>query len=98
MVKEKFDINEDGVVSVKEAELVKLLHDIEVKTDKLESQRKMAWFSLTLIAAVTIFLFTPFISEGRIAALSDLLGLFYISCASITGAYVGVTAWMSRKN
>lgn len=98
MPQEKFDTNKDGIVTVGEAELVRLLHEIEVKEAKLESQKKMAWFSLTLIAIVTFVLFTPFIADDRIAVLSDLLGLFYISCAGITGAYVGVTAWMSRKN
>ena len=98
MEQERFDINKDGNVTVDEADLVKLLHEIEVKEAKLESQKKMALFSLTLIAVVTFVLFTPFIGDNRISALSDLLGLFYISCASITGAYVGVTAWMSRKN
>lgn len=98
MPQEKFDTNKDGIVTVGEAELVRLLHEIEVKEAKLESQKKMAWFSLTLIAIVTFVLFTPFIADARIAVLSDLLGLFYISCAGITGAYVGVTAWMSRKN
>ena len=45
----------------------------------------------------TVFLYTPFIKETRVAALSDLLGLFYIAQAGVVGAYIGVTAWMSRK-
>ena len=42
-------------------------------------------------------LFTPFVSESRVAALADLLGLFYIAQAGVVGAYMGVSAWMSRK-
>ena len=42
-------------------------------------------------------LFTPFVSERRVSALADLLGLFYISQAGVVGAYMGVSAWMSRK-
>ena len=42
-------------------------------------------------------LFTPFVSESRVSALADLLGLFYIAQAGVVGAYMGVSAWMSRK-
>ena len=97
MDKKELDLDKDGRVSTEEVDSAAILHEIDVKITKLESQRQMAWFSLSLIAIVTIFLFTPFISDTRVSALSDLLGLFYISCAGIVGAYVGVTAWMSRK-
>jgi hypothetical protein len=33
----------------------------------------------------------------RIEALSDISNLFYISGAGIVGAFMGATAWMSRK-
>ena len=33
----------------------------------------------------------------RVKALSDISNLFYISGAGIVGAYMGTTAWMSRK-
>lgn len=93
----KKDWNKDGSINEEDAAVAKIFHEIEVKNRKMESQKQMAWFSLLMIAVVTFLLFTPFVSESRVAALSDLLGLFYISCAGITGAYVGVTAWMSRK-
>jgi len=32
-----------------------------------------------------------------VSALADLLGLFYIAQAGVVGAYMGVSAWMSRK-
>ena len=91
------DLNKDGTVDNADAELAKAFNEIEIKNRKMESQKRMAWFSLFMIAIVTVFVFTPFVSETRVSALSDLLGLFYISCAGITGAYVGVTSWMSRK-
>lgn len=91
------DWNKDGMIDGKDADVSKVFNEIEIKNRKMESQKSMAWFSLIMIAIVTIFMFTPFVSDSRINALSDLLGLFYISCAGITGAYVGVTAWISRK-
>ena len=97
MDKKELDLDNDGKVSTQEVDAASILHEIDVKVTKLESQRQMAWVSLFLIGIVTFFLFTPLISDARVSALSDLLGLFYISCAGIVGAYVGVTAWMSRK-
>jgi len=42
-------------------------------------------------------LFSTAVTETRVAALADLLGLFYIAQAGVVGAYMGVSAWMSRK-
>jgi len=39
----------------------------------------------------------PFMSVERINALSDISNLFYLSGAGIVGAYMGTTAWMSKK-
>ena len=92
-----YDRNNDGNLSEREIELSQLLHDIEIKSKKLNAQKRMAWVSLVMIGLVTFALFTPAVSDSRIDVLSDLLAMFYISCAGITGAYVGVTAWISRK-
>jgi hypothetical protein len=40
---------------------------------------------------------TAIIPDSRVKALADLLGLFYIGQASVVGAYMGFTAYMSRK-
>jgi hypothetical protein len=47
--------------------------------------------------AFSIFLFLPIVSDNRVKALADLLGLFYIAQAGVVGAYMGATAWMSKK-
>ena len=44
----------------------------------------------------SILLYTPIISETRVNALGDILGLFYIAQAGVVGAYMGVTAWISK--
>ncbi len=82
------DLNKDGKVSEKEVDLL---------ARKMASQRRMAWVALSAIVIFTTVLFTPMVAETRVAALGDLIGLFYISMAGIVGAYMGVTAWMSRK-
>lgn len=91
------DYNKDGEIGEHEAALAKALRELAIKEEKLEAQEKMAWFCLILICCVTVFLFTPVISDSRIEVLSDVLSMFYIACSGIAGAYVGVTAWMSRK-
>ena len=45
----------------------------------------------------TIFLFTPFMSDSRVNALADLLGLFYIAQTGVVAAYMGATAYMAGK-
>jgi formate hydrogenlyase subunit 4 len=45
----------------------------------------------------TIFLFTPMMSDSRVNALADLLGLFYIAQTGVVAAYMGATAYMAGK-
>ena len=90
------DYDKDGNIDMDDAEIAKVFHEIDIKNAKMETQKRMAWVCLWMIGIVTFILFTPFISEPRINALSDLLGLFYISCAGVVGAFVGVTAWINK--
>ena len=90
------DYNKDGEITSEDIDIAKALREVEMKNAKMETQKRMSWFCLVMIAVVTVILFTPVISEARIDALSDILGLFYISCAGIVGAFVGVTAWINK--
>ena len=64
---------------------------------KMKNQRKMAYIALGAIIGVTLLLFTPLVPESRIGVLSDPLGWYYISMASIVGAYMGLAGYMNRK-
>jgi hypothetical protein len=44
----------------------------------------------------TAAVFLPIFPDGRIKALSDLFGLFYIGQAGVVGAYMGMTAYMAK--
>jgi len=57
----------------------------------------MAWLSIASMIIFSACLFMPIVPESRVDALGEILGLFYIAQAGIVGAYMGVTAWMSRK-
>lgn len=84
---EDIDINHDGKISSKEEELYE---------KKAVNRRKMAWISLiTLIISGFCVLFI--VPETRLKNLSGLIELYFLSLASITGAYVGISTWMSKR-
>ena len=90
---EEFDIDGDGVVSDEEMSVIQKI-DAHEKSD---AQRKMAWVAMVTMIVFTLLLFLPIFPDGRIKALSDLFGLFYIGMAGVVGSYFGMTAYMSKK-
>ena len=90
---EEFDIDGDGVVSDEEMAVIQKI-DAHEKSD---AQRKMAWVAMVTMIVFTLLLFLPIFPDGRIKALSDLFGLFYIGMAGVVGRYFGMTAYMSKK-
>lgn len=53
-----------------------------------KNRRKMAWIALISILIVTILAFFV-VQESRLKLLGDVINMFYLSMASIVGAYVG---------
>tara|TARA_R110000824_G_C14911161_1_gene646626 strand:+ start:347 stop:649 length:303 start_codon:yes stop_codon:yes gene_type:complete len=94
---EKYDLDGDGEVTDKELERQQQLVELELREEKAESQKQMAWLAMISMVLFSIFLMLPVMPDSRVQALSDLLGLFYIAQASIVAAYFGATAFMSRK-
>lgn len=92
---EKYDIDGDGVVTDAELAQAEEVMKTEAELRKLRAQRRMATASLVSMGAFTLAMF--FVDIERVEALSDISNLFYISGAGIVGAYMGATAWMSRK-
>jgi len=93
----KFDLNNDGVVTDDEIAREREMMELELREEKSEAQKRMAWVAMGSMIIFSLGLFTPLVSESRVSALADLLGLFYIAQAGVVGAYMGVSAWMSRK-
>jgi hypothetical protein len=92
----KYDINYDGTVDDDEIDNAQEMLELELREEKADAHRRMAWVAMISMIVFTIALFLPVVSETRVAALADLLGLFYIAQAGVVGAYMGVTAWMSK--
>ena len=59
--------------------------ELELREEKADAQRRMSWIAISSMLIFTIILFTPIMSDKRVEALADLLGLFYIAQASIVG-------------
>ena len=93
----QYDLDGDGVVSDSELEAVAKIHETEMKEEKADAQRKMAWIALISMLVFTALVFLPIFPDTRIKALADLFSLFYIGMAGVVGAYMGMTAYMSRK-
>jgi ABC-type multidrug transport system permease subunit len=93
----KHDLDGDGIVTDEELAKEKEMVEMELREEKSEAQKRMAWIAMVSMIAFSIFLFLPIVSDNRVKALADLLGLFYIAQAGVVGAYMGATAWMSKK-
>jgi len=93
----KYDLDGDGEITDEELEHVKEIRETERDLRKSLAQLRMARFTLIGMGVFTAAMFTPWVSVERISALSEISSLFYISGAGIVGAYMGTTAWMSRK-
>lgn len=92
----QYDLDGDGMVSDEELTKSKEMLELELREEKAEAQKKMAWIAMVSMLIFTVVLFLPVMSDERVAALADLLGLFYIAQAGIVGAYFGAAAWMSN--
>ena len=93
----KYDLDGDGIVTDEEMAAIAKIEEIEMQEEKADAQRRMAWVSLFAMLVFTCLVFLPIFPDSRIKALADLFGLFYIGMAGVVGAYMGMTAYMSRK-
>jgi uncharacterized membrane protein len=92
-----FDVDGDGKVTLDEVAMKERMLEVELREEKAESQKFMAWVAMVMMIIFTIFLFTPLLSDARVNALADLLGLFYIAQTGVVAAYMGATAYMAGK-
>ena len=93
----EFDLNHDGTVDDAEIAKSKEMMELELREEKAESQKLMAWVAVVSMMVYALLPLMPFVSESRldtIAALSDML---FLSQASIVGLYFGATAYMNKK-
>ena len=92
-----FDIDGDGEITVEEVAMKERMLEVELREEKSSSQKFMAWVAMGMMIVFTIVLFTPMMTDSRVEALADLLGLFYIAQTGVVAAYMGATAYMAGK-
>ena len=92
-----FDIDGDGKITDKEIAMKERMLEVELREEKSASQKFMAWVAMVMMIVFTIVLFTPMMTDSRVEALADLLGLFYIAQTGVVAAYMGATAYMAGK-
>ena len=92
-----FDIDGDGKITDKEIAMKERMLEVELREEKSASQKFMAWVAMGMMIVFTVVLFTPLMTDTRVSALADLLGLFYIAQTGVVAAYMGATAYMAGK-
>ena len=93
----EYDLNKDGEVAQEEITRSTELLELELREEKAQTQKFISYIALGSMLLVTALLMSPIISDSRVAALDNLLGLFYLAQASIIGFYFGATAYMSKS-
>ena len=93
----QYDLDGDGTVSDEELARNQELVEIELREEKADSQRSMAWVSLTSMVVFALLPLLPFIPESRLSTLASLSDMLFLSQASIVGLYFGATAYMAKR-
>jgi len=92
----EYDTNKDGIVDDEELAREAAAREAENRDKKEDQQRRMAWIAMLSMIIFTAVLFSPLISAERVAALSDLLSMFYIAQAGVVATFFGAQAYINR--
>ena len=93
----KYDIDQDGTVTDEELERATQMLALDLREEKQDSQRRIAWVAMSSMVLYSLLPLMPFVPEDRLSTLSALSDMLFLSQASIIGLYFGATAYMSRK-
>lgn len=92
----EYDANKDGIVDDEELARQNAAREAENRDKKEDQQRRMAWIAMMSMMVFTAILFSPIISAERVAALSDLLSMFYIAQAGVVATFFGAQAYINK--
>ena len=92
----KFDIDGDGVVTDEEMKQIDHMIETENKDKKEDQLRQMAWVAMLSMVVFTAGLYTPFVTIERLAAIDNILQMFYIAQAGVVATFFGANAYMSK--
>jgi hypothetical protein len=90
------DLDGDGIVSDAEISRTQQLLDLENKDKKEDQLRMMAWVAMGSMVVFTAALYTPAVPLDRLAAIDNILQMFYIAQAGVVATFFGANAYMSK--
>jgi|TARA_B110000908_G_C10180754_1_gene415559 hypothetical protein len=93
----EFDLDGDGTVSDEEIQKHQEMVELQLREEKADSQRKMAWVAMVSMCIYALLPLMPFIPESRLETLASLSDMLFLSQASVIGMFFGATAYMTRK-
>ena len=92
----EIDVDGDGIVSDAEIAKAQVLIDMENKDKKEDQLRQMAWVAMLSMCVFTAVFFTPLVSVERLAAMANLLQMFYIAQAGVVATFFGANAYLNK--
>ena len=93
----KYDIDNDGTVTDEELERATQMLELDLREQKQDSQRRIAWVAMSSMVLYSLLPLLPFVPQERLSTLASLSDMLFLSQASIIGLYFGATAYMSKK-
>ena len=93
----RFDTDGDGEITDAEIARGKEMLELELREEKSDAQRKMAWVAMISMCIFAVLPLMPFVPETRLATLASLSDMLFLSQASVVGMFFGATAYMSRQ-
>ena len=70
--------------------------EAKIEMIKRTNRRRQAWVAELSMIGVTLLLMFA-VPESKITLITDILPFFYITMASVIGAYHGFSAWLGKK-
>lgn len=95
----KFDVDGDGEVTDEEIARGKEMLELELKEEKADAHRQMAWFALIgmLLYPFAVVLAVVFGVDKAADILGDMASVYFVAIAGLVAAYFGASAIMSKK-
>ena len=91
----QYDADGDGVVSDQELSRAGEMIELELREEKAEAQKRMAW--VAIIAMCAYPLISLVIPESKLETWGSMSDMIFLSQASIVGMYFGAQAYMARR-
>ena len=96
----KFDVDGDGTITDEEIARGKEMLELELKEQKADAHRRMAWFALfgMLLYPICVIVTDLVNLDTAAGILGDMAGVYFIAIAGLVAAYFGASAVMSKKD